>query len=62
MHLWPPPRRRPGPNWETAVTARSPSSATSPNWAPAFAGVVLEGGRGGKCGRTARRAGQFPAR
>jgi len=50
----PPPRRRPGPNWEAAVTVRSPSSATSPNWAPAFAGVVVR--------EDGYRAAQFPAR
>ncbi len=34
-----PPRRRPGPNWKGRSNDSRASLASSPNWAPAFAGV-----------------------
>ena len=37
-----PPRRRPGPSWKGCSNGPQPQSATSPNWAPASAGVVLD--------------------
>ena len=39
LHLAP-PRRRPGPNWKGCCHNARPASLLSPNWAPAFAGVV----------------------
>ncbi len=39
----PPPRRRPGPNWGTAVTEGALRYCDLSNWAPAFAGVVPVG-------------------
>ena len=50
-----PPRRRPGPDWKggrNGMPSASPSSLPSPNWAPAFAGVValIYGLRSAVCG------------
>ncbi len=38
-----PPRRRPGPNWETSLTTDALSYFDLTNWAPASAGVVTFG-------------------
>ncbi len=39
-----PPRRRPGPKWETVLTTVARRYCVLSNWAPAFAGVGLMGG------------------
>jgi len=39
-----PPRRRPGPRWETVLTTVARRYCVLSNWAPAFAGVGLMGG------------------
>ncbi len=35
----PPPRRRPGPNWETSRTKGAPGYSSLSKWGPPFAGM-----------------------